>query len=265
MSEGTGEGAAALSVSDLTVRFGGLLALDGVSIDVEPGSIVGIIGPNGAGKTTLFDAVCGLTPVEDGSVRLGDQDLSSLPPYQRALAGLGRSFQDGRLFPSLTVEECIGIALQRHLPITGPVSSAIGGPGARMGTRQARARTREVIDLFGLGAFEDTYVRELSTGTRRLVDLACSVAHAPTVLLLDEPSSGIAQMEVEALAPLIRRVKDEAGCTVVLIEHDIPLVTGVADELVALETGRVLVRGKPADVIAHPEVVRAYLGMKEAS
>ena len=250
----------ALECTGVTVRFGGLVALDDVSVEIEAGRILGIIGPNGAGKTTLFDAINGLVPLEKGSILLGSTDITALSPHARAASGLGRSFQDGRLFGSLTVEECIAIALAKRNPITGPISMTFGGPLARRATREALTRAHEVIELMGLGDYIDTYVRELSTGTRRLVDFACAIAHAPSVLLLDEPSSGIAQREVEQLGPLLRRVRNEAGCTMLLIEHDLPLVTSVADELLVLETGRVLTRGKPDKVVRDPEVVRAYLG-----
>ena len=254
----------ALSVRDLSVRFGGLVALDGVDFAVASGSILGIIGPNGAGKSTLFDAICGLARLDRGQVFLGEDDVTALAPHDRARLGLGRSFQDGRLFPSLTVEECVGIALERHVPVEAPFSVLSGGPLARQGRRRARARVAEVLDLMGLSVYAEAYVRELSTGTRRLVDLACAVAHEPTVLLLDEPSSGIAQKEVEALAGLIRRVRDRAGCTILLIEHDIPLVTSVADELLAMETGRVLLQAPPAVVVRDPTVVASYLGAELA-
>ena len=249
-----------LSVADLTVRFGGLLALDGVTFDVSEGSILGIIGPNGAGKSTLFDAISGLVPVESGRVVLAGDDVSSLSAHERARRGLGRSFQDGRMFPSLTVEECVGLAMVRHVPVEAPVSVLTGGPLARSSLKRSRVRTEEVLSLMGLDVYAEAYVRELSTGTRRIVELACTVAHAPKVLLLDEPSSGVAQAEVASLGPLLQRVRAETNCTMLLIEHDIPLVTSVSDELLALETGKVLARGTPDEVIHDPEVVTAYLG-----
>ena len=250
----------ALTVRDLTVRFGGLVAVDGLSFDVAPNTILGIIGPNGAGKTTMFDAISGLAPVEQGTLRLGETDITTLTPHVRAEKGLGRSFQDGRLFGSLTVEECITVALGRHHAVTGPLSMAFGGPLARRATKQARTRAHEVIGQTGLQPYADTYIRELSTGTRRIVDFACAVAHAPDVLLLDEPSSGIAQKEVDALAPVLRKLREDTGCTMLLIEHDINLVTSVSDELMVLETGRLLTRGAPDTVVRDPEVIRAYLG-----
>lgn len=254
----------ALSVAGLTIRFGGLTAVDAVTFDVPAGIILGLIGPNGAGKTTLFDAISGLVGAEAGRVALEGRDITNDSPHDRAAAGLGRSFQDGRLFPSLTASECISIALARHVPIPGPLSAMTGGLTARSSARHANERVDEIIAVMGLEPYQDMFVRELSTGTRRLVDLGCAIAHDPRVLLLDEPSSGIAQREVEALGPLIRTIRDRTACTMLLIEHDIPLVTEVSDELLVLETGRILSRGKPGDVVRDPEVIRAYLGADRA-
>jgi ABC-type branched-subunit amino acid transport system ATPase component len=249
-----------LSITGLTVRFGGLVAVDGLTFDVDEGSILGIIGPNGAGKTTMFDAISGLAPVESGMIHLGETDVTHLTPHERASIGLGRSFQDGRLFGSLTVEECIVVGLSRHEPVSGPLSIAFGGPLARRATKKAHTRAREVIELTGLEPYADTYIRELSTGTRRIVDFACAVAHGPSVLLLDEPSSGIAQKEVDQLGPLLLKLRADTACTMLLIEHDIKLVTEVSDELLVLETGKLLTKGRPDDVVRDPEVIRAYLG-----
>jgi ABC-type branched-subunit amino acid transport system ATPase component len=251
---------APLQVKNLTVRFGGLVAVQDLTFDVAAGSILGIIGPNGAGKSTVFEAISGFVRPERGHILLNGEDITRMAPHDRAQRGLGRSFQDGRMFLSLTVAECIGIALQRHIPIAGPLSVLLSGPQARASSRFANRRVDEVIELMGLGDYRDRHVRELSTGTRRLADLACSVAFGADVLLLDEPSSGIAQKEVENLAPLIRRVREETNCTMLLIEHEIPLVVGVSDEMIALETGQLIARGKPADVIADPAVVEAYIG-----
>jgi ABC-type branched-subunit amino acid transport system ATPase component len=253
-----------LSVKDVSVQFGGLNAVDDVSFDIRPGGITGLIGPNGAGKTTLFDAICGLVPTTSGVIVLGEHDITKMPPYLRAGRGLGRSFQDGRLFPSLTVEECISTALASRIPLGSTVSAMLSGPTARSRTAEARARTDEIINMTGLATYAETFVRDLSTGTRRIVDLACALAHRPTVLLLDEPSSGIAQREVEALGPLIKGIRERSDCTMLLIEHDIPLVTSISDELLVMETGRLIARGHPKEVIEHPEVIRAYIGAARA-
>jgi ABC-type branched-subunit amino acid transport system ATPase component/MFS family permease len=267
-SSGTGGGAGppgepVLSVEGLGKRFGAVTAVEGVSFDLAKGQILGVIGPNGAGKTTLFDLVSGFTEPDSGVVRLDGADVTDLSPDARARLGLGRSFQDARLFPSLTVIEAVSLSLERRLEVRDPVAAAIGLRAVARAESWVARRAAEIIDLMGLANFADLFVSELSTGTRRLVDLACALAHEPTALLLDEPSSGIAQRETEALAPVLRRIRDATGAGVLLIEHDLPLVTSVADEMLALHLGRVVVRGRPEEVVAHPQVAAAYLGSAE--
>jgi branched-chain amino acid transport system ATP-binding protein len=259
-----GDGPPALEIRGLSRAFGGIRALDAVDLAVAPGEIVGIIGPNGAGKTTLFDVVSGFTPAEGGAVVLGGTDITHLSPQGRARRGLGRSFQDARLFPALTVEEAIAVALEREVEVGDPLSAALHLPTVFDSEEKVRARVDELIDLLGLGAFRSKFVRELSTGSRRIVDLACVVAHRPTVVLLDEPSSGIAQRETEALGPLLRRIRDGLGAALLVIEHDMPLVTAVSDRLVAMDQGRVIAAGPSEAVLHHPDVVASYLGTDES-
>jgi ABC-type branched-subunit amino acid transport system ATPase component len=254
----------ALPVRDLSLAFGGVRAVDEVSFDVAPGEIVGIVGPNGAGKTTLFDLLSGFHRPESGEVVLDGVDVGGLRPSQRARRGLGRSFQDARLFSSLTVDEAIAAALERWARVGDPLSAALRLPNAHDSERRVRRRVDQLVELVGLGSFRSLFVGELSTDTRRVVDLACLLAHRPRVVLLDEPAAGIAQREVEALVPLIRRIRDELEASVVLIEHDIPLVEEVRDRLVALDQGHVVAVGTPADVLGHPDVVAAYLGVEQA-
>jgi branched-chain amino acid transport system ATP-binding protein len=259
-----GNGAPALEVRGLTRSFGGVRAVDGVSFAVAPAEIVGIIGPNGAGKTTVFDLVSGFLPVEAGHVRLGGRDVTRLPADGRARLGLGRSFQDARLFPAMTVEQCLAVALERWITVRDPVQAALHLPTVFDAEVKVARRVDELIELLGLGAFRSKFVRELSTGSRRIVDIACLVAHRPTVILLDEPSSGIAQRETEALGPVLRRIRDQLGASLVVIEHDMPLVTAVSDRLVALDQGRLVTEGPPAEVLRHPHVVASYLGTSDA-
>jgi ABC-type branched-subunit amino acid transport system ATPase component len=264
------EGAPVLEVRDVTRRFGGVRALDGVSFDVRPGEILGFIGPNGAGKTTLFDVISGYTPADAGTIRLRGRDgqmidLHGKPTHQRSWQGLGRSFQDGKLFPGLTVDEAIAVALEQHVDVRDPIAATLHLPSVADSEQAVHERVDALIELLALGAYRDKFVRELSTGTRRVVDLACVLAQQPSVLLLDEPSSGIAQREAEALAPMLRRVRDELGASLLVIEHDLPLLGSISDRMIALDLGRQVAEGTPAEVIEHPAVVASYLGTDESA
>jgi branched-chain amino acid transport system ATP-binding protein len=252
-----------LEVAGLTVRFGGITAVDDVTFDLKQGEILGIIGPNGAGKTTVFDAISGFVQ-SSGRVTLADHDISDKSPEKRARARLGRSFQDAKLFPSLTVSEALKISFERHIRVEGVVSTALGMPWVRRSEKKIAKRVEDLVELMGLGAFRDKFISELSTGSRRIVDLAAILAHDPLVLLLDEPSSGIAQRETEALGPLLLRIREQTGASLLVIEHDMPLITGISDEILALETGQVLTRGAPEEVLNDPRLVAAYLGTDQA-
>jgi branched-chain amino acid transport system ATP-binding protein len=255
--DGSGPG---LAVEQLSVAFGGIRAVDDVTFAVAPREVVGLIGPNGAGKTTLLDLISGFLRPDTGRVRLGDTDLTEARPHRRAALGLGRSFQDSRLFPSLTVEETLLVALERWLDVRDPFNAALHLPPFVDSEAAARHRVDELIELLGLEAFRSKFIGELSTGSRRVVDIGCVLAHEPSVVLLDEPSSGIAQREAEALAPLLLRIRDALDASLIVIEHDMSLIASVSDRLVALDQGRVVTIGTPDDVLAHPEVVASYLG-----
>ncbi|MGP0031529.1 MAG: MFS transporter [Acidimicrobiales bacterium] len=251
---------AALQVSGATVTFGGIGALSDVTLIAQPGEVVGIIGPNGAGKTTLFDVISGFTRSRFGRVELDGVDVTALSPARRARLGLGRSFQDSRLFSGLSVRDTLAVALERFVDTGDAVNAALRLPVMVDTEAAVAARVDELIELFGLQRFATKFVSELSTGTRRLVDLATVVAHAPTVVLLDEPSSGVAQREVEAMAELLRRVQRRLAATMVVVEHDIAFVSDLADRLVTLDRGTVLAEGPPDQVLARPEVIEAFLG-----
>jgi ABC-type branched-subunit amino acid transport system ATPase component/predicted MFS family arabinose efflux permease len=264
-----GELAIRLTLDDVTKRFGGLTALSSVSLSATGGEIVGFIGPNGAGKTTLFDTISGFTLPDSGTIIAGEGDdavdITRLPPAVRARLGLGRSFQDGRLFPSLTVAETVALALERHLEVRDPIGAALHLPFVAEAEANVTERVEELLELLGITDFRDKLGRELSTGSRRIVDLACVLAHSPSVLLLDEPSSGIAQREAEALGPLLLRIREQTGATMLVIEHDVPLLLSVADRLIALELGEIVASGNPDDVVRDPNVVRSYLGTTGAA
>jgi branched-chain amino acid transport system ATP-binding protein len=249
-----------LQLDELSVAFGGIRAVESVSFAVAPREVVGLIGPNGAGKTTVLDLISGFTRPDTGRIRLGDVDLTEARPHRRAALGLGRSFQDSRLFPSLTVEETLLVALERWLDVRDPFNAALHLPPFVDSEAAARHRVDELIELLGLEAFRSKFIGELSTGSRRVVDIGCVLAHAPSVVLLDEPSSGIAQREAEALAPLLLRIRDALDASLIVIEHDMSLISSVSDRLVALDQGRIVTVGAPDDVLAHPEVVASYLG-----
>ena len=250
----------ALRVEGLSRAFGGVRAVDDVTFSAQPGEILGIIGPNGAGKTTLFDLISGFVPADHGTVHLGDDDITGAAVADRAWRGLGRSFQDARLFPALTVEETLAVALERWIEVRDPLNPALRLPAAFDSEEHVQQRVDELVELFGLGGFRSRFVRELSTGSRRVVDLACVAAHRPTVVLLDEPSSGIAQRETEALGPLLERLRDGLGAALVVVEHDVPLVTRVADRIVAMDQGAVIADGPPSEVLTDAAVVASYLG-----
>jgi ABC-type branched-subunit amino acid transport system ATPase component len=256
-------GTAALEVSDLTVGFGGLVAVDQASLRVAAGEIVGLIGSNGAGKTTLMDCISGFVEPWAGSITVEGVELTGLAPELRPYVGVGRSFQDARLYPGLTVDECLLVAVERHHPAR--VMPALLG----IGSRRREAAKLEAVDrlatTLGLGPHRDKRASELSTGTRRVVDIASILAQRPALLLLDEPTAGIAQREAEAFAPLLRRVQDELGCAVLIIEHDMPLIMGVSDRVYAMESGRVIAEGPPDRVRRDPRVVASYLGTDQAA
>jgi len=249
-----------LELEDVCVGFGGGRAVEKLSFSVLPGEIRGLIGPNGAGKTTIFDILSGLLPPDGGTINLKGIDVTGWGADRRAAVGLGRSFQDARIFPTLTVAENIAIGLERHLDERDHLAALLNLPAVQQQEEDVAFTVEDLIELMSLGAFRDKFVAELSTGSRRIVDLAMAIAHDPTVLLLDEPSSGIAQRETEALGPLLRRIQREAGCALLVIEHDMPLISSISDEIIALDLGAVVTQGVPDAVLTDPHVVSSYLG-----
>jgi ABC-type branched-subunit amino acid transport system ATPase component len=254
--------AARLELNDLVVSFGGLRAVDRVTLTIEPGEVVGFIGPNGSGKTTLLDTISGQITPESGSVVLDGIDLVDHLPEDRAELGLVRSFQDARLFPDLTVEDTLLVAEDARHPV-GVLSTTFALPRARKAEAVKRATVDRLLAAFGLESFRHTLISELSTGTRRIVDLAAIAEAQPRLLLLDEPTAGIAQREAEAFEPLLRTLHELTGATICIVEHDIPLVVQLAQRLVVMETGQVVSAGPVEDVLQDSAAIEAYLGASE--
>ena len=253
---------ARLDVEDLVVEFGGLRAVAAATLRAEPGSITGILGPNGSGKTTMLDAISGLLRPTSGTVCLDGVDLIDYLPEDRAALGLVRSFQECALYPELTVEDTLMVAEDARRQVR-VLASTLRLPGARRAEADKRLVVEELLASFGLGPFARRRINQLSTGTRRVVDLASIVAARPRLLLLDEPTAGIAQREAEALGPLLRTLHDETGATIVMVEHDVPMTVALCDRLVVMEAGRVVSSGPTAEVLADPAALDAYLGASE--
>lgn len=249
-----------VEVAGISKSFGGVNVLNDVTFDVPAESIVGLIGHNGAGKTTLFDVMSGFLTPDHGVIRINGEDITGLAPHQRAWRGVGRSFQDARLYPGLTVADTVAVALDRHLASRDPLAAALRLPAAFDTDDAVAARVEELLEQVGLTRYRSYLTGELSTGTRRIVELACVLAQSPSVVLLDEPSAGVAQRETEALGPLLRKVQQDLGCAMVVVEHDMAMIGALCDQLVALELGEVITTGPPSEVLSHPRVIASYLG-----
>jgi ABC-type branched-subunit amino acid transport system ATPase component len=253
-------GTPALRATDIVVRFGGIAAVDRASIEIGDGEVVGLIGTNGAGKSTLMNAIGGFVPCEGQVEILGEK--ANRGPAARARQGLGRSFQAATLFPELTVRETVLVAFEARKR-TGFLSSALFLPPSIKLERSRKAESEELIDFLGLGRYADTYISDLSTGTRRIVELAGLLALDTRVLCLDEPTAGVAQRETEAFGPLILELRRELGASMLVIEHDMPLIMSISDRVYCLELGHVIAEGDPSTVRNDPSVIASYLGTDE--
>ena len=246
-------------VENLTKRFGGLTAVDNVSFEVEQGEVYTIIGPNGAGKTTIFNLVSLIYPATSGRILFQDQDLAGLAPDKVAARGIGRTFQNIELFEHATVLQNLLIGCHAHAR-TNVAAELLFLPSVKKRELEHRRRVEEVIDFLDLQSARDSMVAGLPYGVRKVVELARALCTQPRLLLLDEPSSGLNVEETDDMAFWIQDIKNDLGITVLMVEHDMTLVSRVSDRVLAVNYGKVLAEGTPGEVQSHPEVVAAYLG-----
>lgn len=251
-----------LSVKNLSIAFGGVHAVEDVSFDVEPGETFAIIGPNGAGKSTIFNLISRLYTPTAGSIHYGDQDLLAMPAHKVVRAGIGRTFQNIELFEHATVLQNLLVGRHSHMR-SNPFTNFAFLPGVRKTEIEHRRKVEDIIDLMEIAQYRDEKISDLSYGARKNVELARALCAEPSLLLLDEPASGLNNEETDDVSFWLEDIKHDLGVTLVMVEHDMNLVGQVADRVMAISNGKLLAIGTPDEVREHKEVQRAYLGVAE--
>ena len=249
----------ALIAKDITVKFGGLTAVNNVTFDIPLGKIVSLIGPNGAGKTTFFNVLTGLYKPTSGNVLFGEEDITARPPHKIAAAGVARTFQNIRLFGLMTAEENVMVAMHSHMK-AGIVATIIGTPSQRREEKQAREDARRLLDFVGIGKMAGEYARNLSYGDQRRLEVARALALKPKVLLLDEPTAGMNPQESLTFINFVYKLRDEQDVAILLIEHDMSVVMSVSERVTVLDQGEKIAEGAPAEIKSNQRVIEAYLG-----
>ena len=254
----------ALQADNISVKFGGLVAVDDVSFDIPTGGVVSLIGPNGAGKTTFFNVLTGLYKPTSGTVTFDGKNITAKPPHKIAQAGVARTFQNIRLFGLMTAEENVMVAMHSHLK-SGIISTILGTKKQRTEERESKKTARELLEFVGIGNTADQFARNLSYGDQRRLEVARALALKPKVLLLDEPTAGMNPQESKTFVDFVYRVRDEKDVSILLIEHDMSVVMKVSERITVLDRGQKIAEGTPDEIKSNKRVIEAYLGKSSES